>query len=103
VRAGSIPSGHRLSLKLPILLAEERSGMLPRGIALTRFVPMQMKRRGVEMRMVLEGDSTPARVDPPLLKAVARSRRWSQDLISGRVQSVAELPKRERLDGRSVR
>ena len=64
---------------------------------------MQMKRRGVEMRMVLEGDSTPSRVDLPLLKAVARVRRWSQDLIAGRAQSVDELAKRERLDGRSLR
>jgi site-specific DNA recombinase len=63
---------------------------------------MQMRRRGVEMRMVLEGDSTPARVDLPLLKAVARARRWSQDLISGRVQSVSETAKREELDRRSV-
>ena len=62
---------------------------------------MQMKRRGVEMRMVLEGDSTPSRVDLPLLKAVARARRWSQDLIAGRVQSVGELAKREGVDGRS--
>ena len=61
-----------------------------RSIFLSRLLPMQMKRRGVEMRMVLEGDSTPSRVDLPLLKAVARARRWSQDLIAGRVQSVDE-------------
>jgi hypothetical protein len=43
------------------------------------------------MRMVLDGDSTPNRVDLPLLKAVARARRWSDDLASGRAQSVDEL------------
>jgi hypothetical protein len=64
---------------------------------------MQMKRRGVEMRIVLQGDSNPTRVDLPLLKAVARARRWSDELLSGRVRSVDELAKRERLDSRSVR
>ena len=43
---------------------------------------MQMKRRGVEMRMVLPGDSTPNRLDLPLLKAVARARRWADELVS---------------------
>jgi hypothetical protein len=46
--------------------------------------------------------STPARVDLPLLKAVARTRRWSQDLISGRVRSVSEIARQEELDRRSV-
>ena len=75
--------GIRVTLKVPIPPAEEQKGAPPRHIALTKFVPMQMKRRGVEMRMVLEGDSTPVRVDLPLLKAVARARRWSQELICG--------------------
>ena len=51
---------------------------------------------------MLEGDATAARVDLPLLKAVARARRWSQDLIAGRVQSVSEIARREELDRRSV-
>jgi hypothetical protein len=64
---------------------------------------MQVKRRGVEMRMVLGGDSSPGRVDLPLLKAVARARRWSQDLIAGRVQSVDEIAKRDGVAARYVR
>ena len=94
--------GIRVTLKVPIPPAEEQKGAPPRHIVLTRFVPMQMKRRGVEMRMVLEGDATAVRVDLPLLKAVARARRWSQDLIAGRVQSVSEIARREELDRRSV-
>ena len=82
----------------------ERGDVHLRIIFLSRSsFPMQMKRRGVEMRMVLEGDSTPSRVDLPLLKAVARARRWSQDLIAGRVQSVSELAKREGVAARYVR
>jgi site-specific DNA recombinase len=48
-------------------------------------------------------DSTPNRVDLLLLKAVARARRWADDLVSGEVRSVRELARREGLDGRSVR
>jgi len=95
--------GIRVLLKLPILAGERDDDTTARHLALTRFVPMQMKRRGVEMRLVLEGDSTSSRVDLPLLKAVARARRWAQELVSGRVQSIRELAKREGIDRRSVR
>ena len=64
---------------------------------------MRMRRRGVEMRLVLGGNPLPSRVDLPLLKAVARAYRWSDDLLSGRVQSVAEIARRERVTPRYVR
>jgi site-specific DNA recombinase len=92
-----------LSLKLPLALAERSDVPSPVSLPLSRLVPMQMKRRGVEMRIVLEGDSNPARVDLPLLKAVARARRWANELASGKVRSVNDLARREGIDGRSVR
>ena len=65
---------------------------------------MRMKRRGVEMRLIIDGDATPAaRVDLPLLKATARAYRWSNDLVSGRARSIGEIAKREHLTGRHVR
>jgi DNA invertase Pin-like site-specific DNA recombinase len=83
--------GIRVSLKL-LLSAVAGGGSSPSShLALTRFIPMQMKRRGIEMRMVLEGDPRPSRIDLPLLKAVARARRWADDLLAGRVESVDEL------------
>jgi hypothetical protein len=91
-----------LSLKLPLALTEP-SDASPVSLLLSRLVPVQMKRRGVEMRIVLEGDATPNRVDLLLLKAVARARRWTDDLLSGKVRSVADLARREGIDGRSVR
>jgi len=96
-------NGIQVVLKLPIQASEQDEGATPTHLALARFIPMRMKRRGVEMRLVLEGDTTPSPVNLPLLKAIARARRWSQDLIRGRVQSVGELAKREGLDRRSVR
>ena len=95
--------GIRVSIKVPLLPTDDRSSASVSHLALTRFVPVQMKRRGVEMRMVLEGDSSPSRIDLPLLKAVARARRWSDELISGHIGSVDELARREGIDRRSVR
>jgi len=95
--------GIRLSLRLLTPSTAQEKGGPPRYLALSKFVPMQMKRRGVELRMVLEDESTPGPVDLPLLKAVARAHRWTQDLLAGRVDSIGALAKREGLDRRSVR
>jgi len=102
-RAALSRDGIRVSLKLPLLTTNGQNGVNPGHLGLTRFAPMRMKRRGVELRLVLEGDSIPSRVDLPLLKAVARARRWSDELVSGRARSVDEIARREGLDRRSVR
>jgi site-specific DNA recombinase len=95
--------GFRVSLKLPLLPPGTMSRAPTDHLSLQKLLPMQVKRRGVEMRMVLQGDTAPSRVDLPLLKAVARARRWSQDLIAGRVQSIAEIAKRDGVAARYVR
>ena len=103
-RVGLKPNGIQVSIKLPIAASDERDPATPNELELARFVPMRMKRRGVEMRLIIDGDAGPAaRIDPPLLKAIARAYRWSDDLVSGRVQSIGEIAKRERLTGRYVR
>jgi hypothetical protein len=69
-----------------------------------RVVPMQIKRRGVEMRLVIKGNSTPAKgADLALLKAFARAHQWFDDLLSGRVRSIEEIAERERIGARYVR
>ena len=51
--------GMRLLLELPI--ATSRPDEKSRDhISLSRVFPMEMKRRGIEMRMVLEGDLKPS-------------------------------------------
>ena len=95
--------GIQVSLKLPLLTIDGHNGVNPTHLGLARFVPMEMKRRGVELRLVLEGEPSSRRVDLPLLKMVARARRWSDELISGRAKSVDEIARREGLDRRSVR
>ena len=100
-RVDLMREGIRILLKLPIA-AEDRKGTT-RHLALARLIPLQLKRRGVETRMVLAGEATPSRVELPLLKAVARARRWARELISEQVNSVDEIARREHMDKRSVR
>ena len=62
-----------------------------------------MKRRGVETRIIIAaGDDLPRKVDPALLKAVARSRGWFEELASGSVRSLAEIARRESIAVRYV-
>lgn len=67
------------------------------AITISRDVPMQMKRRGVEMRLVINNHS-PARMDPTLIKTIARAHRWFQDILSGRAKNIAEIASRENID-----
>jgi site-specific DNA recombinase len=88
----------RLGLKLPTQLAPTGKVADPAVVALSRFVPMQIKRRGVELRLVLNSEQHRAqKADPALLKAVARAHCWFDDLVAGRFASMAEIGKREGL------
>ena len=96
--------GLQVSINLPMPAGEGREAATPNQLALARFVPLRIKRRGVEMRLIIDGDTlTTARVDLPLLNATARAYRWSHDLLAGRARSIGELARRERLTGRHVR
>jgi site-specific DNA recombinase len=92
----------RLLLELP--LATSHSDEKSRDhISLSRVFPLEMKRRGIEMRMVLEGDCKPRRFDRPLIKAVARARRWSNQVLSAQVPSIRAIARQERIAPRYVR
>jgi len=95
--------GVNLSLHLPFSSLGTANTEGRDSLALNRFVPMGMKRRGVEQRIVLGGTSAMTDVYQPLLKAVGRSRKWVDELMAGQIQSVDDLARREKLDGRSVR
>jgi hypothetical protein len=97
-------TGIRVSLKVPIPEMTLRIAADANGLTIARFFPMTVRRRGVEMRLVIEGNRAPvARADSALLKAVARARQWSEDLLAGRARSVAEIAERERVGSRYVR
>jgi hypothetical protein len=97
--------GFRLTLELPIQLAANLDAADPTSLAITRLIPLQIKRRGVELRLVIEGDGDRGRArkaDPVLLKAVARANQWFDDLLSGRVPSMVALAAREKVDERYI-
>ena len=65
---------------------------------------MQMKRRGVETRLVIPGEAVAVcRSDPALLRALSRGLRWFGELASGRVASTKQIAARERLSHSYVR
>ncbi len=81
-------------IRIVLSLASLASG---KEATITYDIPMQMKRRGVEMRLVI-GSAGPARVDQTLLKTIIRAHRWFNELISGQAQSMAEIALRECID-----
>jgi site-specific DNA recombinase len=89
LRAGGI----RLAIKIPLPSAAGDASL--DVLKFSRFVPMQAKRRGVELRLILDG--LPRKADSAPLKAVARARRWFQEIASGKVGSTAEIARREGL------
>ena len=57
--------------------------------------PMQIRRRGVELRFVINGAARAScKTDQSLLRAVARAHCWFDDLVSGRCQSMVEIARR---------
>ena len=71
--------------------------------SVARLVPMQMRRRGIEMRFVINGNSQVSpRTDPALLKLIARAHCWFEDLVSARSASTVEIGKREKVGNRCV-
>jgi site-specific DNA recombinase len=94
--------GIRLGLYIPIPCGGPGTAPLRKVLRLFRFVPLKVKRRGVEMRLIINGGVEPRKPDPALLKAFARAKRWFEELVSGRVRSLVEIARREGLAKRYV-
>jgi hypothetical protein len=94
-----------------IEMAMNLESLLPLDVAMrpspwahfTRFVPLQMKRRGVAMRLVIGGEVATSKTDWTLLKAVARGHKWFNELISGRASFARDIAGREGVNERFVR
>ena len=93
-----------ISVALGIQVPCSRAGVRTNSVFnLSRFVPLRMKRRGVETRIIMtEGGDLPRKVDPALLKAVARSKAWFEELASRRVRSLTDIARREKIAPRYV-
>ncbi|MEQ8836531.1 MAG: hypothetical protein RID07_06970 [Lacipirellulaceae bacterium] len=74
-----------------------------RDMVVRHAVPTRIRRRGVEMKLVLEGNSDAATTpDPALIKAIARAHRWFDDLVSGRARSLGEISEKDGVSDRYV-
>jgi hypothetical protein len=68
-----------------------------------RVIPARIKRRGVEMRLVLDGTETETtRPDPALIRAVARAHKWFDELATGRARSIGEIAENENVSNRYI-
>ena len=96
--------GMQITLNLRALLSVDRFPTGATDLRMTRLVPLQMRRRGVETRLVLPGEMvTVPRTDPALLRALARGYQWFGELAAGTVSSTTQIAAREGLSNSYVR
>jgi len=102
-RAELHQDGIRLSIRLPIETSGKPMASATTHLSLTRQIPLRVRRRGIEMRLVIgAGAGSAPRIDSTILKAAARAHRWFDDLVSGRSASMVEIGKREGVGKRYV-
>jgi site-specific DNA recombinase len=90
--------GFKLTLRLPTSPKDSSE-----AIRLEQLVPLTMKKRGVELRLVLQNEPrSQAKVDVVLMKTIARAHRWFDQLVSGEVKSLTAIATREGLNYRFV-
>jgi hypothetical protein len=54
---------------------------------------MQIRRRGFEMRLVIQGSRAPAPLaDLALIKVIAKGRRWADDLLAAEWNRLPRSP-----------
>ena len=95
--------GMQITLNLRGLLPADRFPAGGADLRMTRLVPLQMKRRGVETRLVLPSDVQPCRSDPALLRALTRGYQWFGELAAGTVSSTKQIASREGVSDSYVR
>lgn len=96
--------GLQIVLDLAPLLADQLDDHHGARLTITRVVPLQLKRRGVELRIVMDGEAaSTSAIDPALLKVIARGRRWFSELASKRAKDTLEIAKKEGLPDSYVR
>jgi len=74
------------------------------GLEIIHVVAARIKRRGVEMRLVLDGpaNTSSAQVDESLIKAIVRARRWFAALTGPDPQSLGVIASVEKVTDRYV-
>ncbi len=66
-------------------------------------LPLRLKRRGVEAKMVVGGDAEPAsNLDTALIALIAKAHRWCDQMTDGSTSSITELAVREDEDRNEI-
>jgi DNA invertase Pin-like site-specific DNA recombinase len=90
-----------IEVRLSAILPE--SGSTPNNTAHRLKVPIELIRRNGEMAIVVAGHSQrDGRVDPVLVKAIARGFTWFEQLSSSNGDTIESIAGRERVTGRYV-
>jgi site-specific DNA recombinase len=94
----------KITLNLRALLPADRFPVGGTDLRMTRTVPLQMRRRGIETRIVIPGEEVAVRrKDPALLRALARGYQWFAELAEGRAVSTRQIAAREGVSDSYVR
>jgi DNA invertase Pin-like site-specific DNA recombinase len=66
-------------------------------------LPLRLKRRGVEARLVVGGDTEPgSNPDTALINLIAKAHRWCDQMTDGSTSSITELAVRENEDRNEI-
>jgi DNA invertase Pin-like site-specific DNA recombinase len=102
-RAELRTDGLRLCVSLQRFLAPNDHKALIVVPMLTRLVPLQLRRRGFELRLMIDNKrAVAAKPDPMLLALIGRARAWFEHIRSGEVKSTSELATRLGVHRRQV-
>jgi site-specific DNA recombinase len=102
-RAELRADGLRLYVSLQRFLAPDDHEALVAVPMLRRLLSLQLKRRGFELRLVIDNKrAVAAKPDPVLLALIGRARAWFEQLRSGEVRSTSELAARLGVHRRQV-
>ena len=72
---------------------------------ITHSIPTCIRRRGVEMRLVLDDPDkgeAPANPDPRLIRCVVQAHAWFNDLKLGRVATLSDIARSEGVSDRHI-
>jgi len=90
----------RLAAMLKDRLTATKTDLTDEEPTLQLSQPVQLRRAGKEVRMVIDHTdpfATPSKPDPALIKAIAKAHRFNNSLLGGGVSKFADLAKREKL------
>jgi hypothetical protein len=66
-------------------------------------LPLRLKRRGVEAKLVVGGDAEPvSNPDTALIALIAKAHRWCEQVTDGSASSITELAARENEDRNEI-